>query len=39
MKKALITLLATALLLIAQISSASACAVNWYEPDVPEALK
>lgn len=39
MKRFLITLTATALLLIAQISAASACSVQWYEPDVPEALK
>jgi len=38
-KKALIVLLATSLLLIAQISAASACFVQWYEPEVPEAMK
>jgi len=39
MKKALIVLLSTALLWVAQISAASACFVQWYEPEVPEALK
>lgn len=39
MKRVIITLAATALLWIAQISAASACVGGWYEPDVPDALK
>lgn len=39
MKRILLVLTATVLLWVAQISAASACAIHWYEPDVPEALK
>ncbi|HBX23436.1 MAG TPA: cyclic lactone autoinducer peptide [Desulfotomaculum sp.] len=39
MKKVLIVLLSTALLWIAQVSAASACFVQWYEPEVPEAMR
>lgn len=39
MRRLLLILTATALLLVAQISAASACAVYWHEPDLPEALK
>ncbi|WP_157833478.1 cyclic lactone autoinducer peptide [Desulfotruncus alcoholivorax] len=38
MKRILILLTATALLWIAQISSASACFSHFYEPELPESL-
>lgn len=39
MRKILIIMTTTVLLLIAQISAASACMTGWYEPNVPEAMK
>jgi len=38
-KKVLIIMAASVLLLIAQIGAASACATGFYEPDVPEVMK
>jgi cyclic lactone autoinducer peptide len=42
MKKIVVRLIvfaATSLLLLANVAAASACAISWYQPEVPDSLR
>lgn len=39
MRRIIVTLMTTVLFWVALISSASACTIYWYEPEVPEGLR